>query len=46
MAFWFWIKQLINGSINCYEAWLVGIENKQEYSLDYDESFSVAHPAF
>ncbi|RDX73261.1 hypothetical protein CR513_47159, partial [Mucuna pruriens] len=38
--FMFFIKLHSDGSIDCYKAQLVVLRNKQEYGLDYDETFA------
>jgi len=38
--FVFSIKRRSDGSIDCYKARLVALGNKQEYGLDYDETFA------
>jgi hypothetical protein len=39
--FLFSIKLYSDGSIECYKAQLVALGNKQEYGLDYDETFAL-----
>ena len=34
------VKLNSNGSLNCYKARLVALGNKQEYGIDYDETFA------